>query len=633
MTNASPSALSPQPSSLEREAFAWMQARLVELLLRHDAPRFAATLGERAAGPLADPRVRRQRELAALWHLHAELLDGILPLIRRRLSFAAPRELRTEALPARGRVDWPRTAAEHGRERPGQHPLEVRTRRRRRHFGTPENLLVVATLLECRASAEQLLEAEQAQAGPAALRHPLREVIAACDRELAFPQLAGLVPEAAQLLAEGPDAIHDLEQEAAETLPPGRGGAYDDLLAWRQRRATLSLADQAREPAGSHALGADPASAELLYRLWLFYEIVDLLQRRGALVALQDGGAGASFVWGEGAERRRYRLVAGAEREARWSNTSPVRLDLVIEREGAAELRDGAALVWREPGFVIETAFAPEPPFEAVVARTLARLQLAGERHGALLIGLSGEASEYDVAPQPEADPGPAGIRLGVRELRPAIGGEESSQAVLAGLLAEAHASIGPPVPIACHGIFLDTLSAAERSALLGRDGTPLPTTDLLACPKPHVGPWRVDLVSRERHCCRDRRLCHIAGQVGAQPPLRPPRSVEELIDELAQVVERRPAEEVDEAAIDAIAGRVEALTRRFAELAGDFGDIVVYEGRLRDTGMEHTLHLLGLALLDVSEQIVDEWPDVPGFSGHGARSRSRHKGRIAAMR
>jgi hypothetical protein len=39
---------------------------------------------------------------------------------------------------------------------------------------------------------------------------------------------------------------------------------------------------------------------------------------------------------------------------------------------------------------------------------------------------------------------------------------------------------------------------------------------------------------------------------------------------------------------------RVEALTRRFAEFAGDFGDGRVYEGWLRDAGMDRTIHLLG---------------------------------------
>src|SRR5215471_1076195 len=95
----------------EREAFVWMQGRMVELLLRHDVQRFGATFGEQIADQLRHPLLARERELAVLFYLRDELFGSILPRIKRRLSFAAPREAIVEQLPPRGRIDWPRTMA------------------------------------------------------------------------------------------------------------------------------------------------------------------------------------------------------------------------------------------------------------------------------------------------------------------------------------------------------------------------------------------------------------------------------------------------------------------------------------------------------------------------------------------
>lgn len=583
-------ALSPQPSAL---AFAWMQARLVELLLRYDAPGLAAELGERPGGGLGDPRLARHRELAALWHLRGELFDGALPQIKRRLSFAAPRELRVEPLPPRGRVDWQQTAAAGLRDRPDQPPLEAHTRQRRRHFGTPENLLVVVTLLEYRRAAGRLFEGELASAGPAALRHPLHAIVDACDRELAFPPLAGLLPEAERILAgDGDLTAEELHRQVAGRLPPGRAGAYDELLAWRERLAALDLAAPAAAADAAAALGLDPARDDALYRAWIFYELADLLRRRDRLTAIDDSGL--RFSWGEGAGRREYALRRSLPPDGRWQGAPPPSPWLLIERGAREAVWDGAEPVWREPGYVVAAAFAPRPDLGDAARRLVGELQLSGERRGALAFAHAGDGPPLSAQ---TLSPGPAPeLSAGIFQIAPAPGDEGGAQAELERLLEAAHAAIGPAVPVACHGVFLDALSAAERLALIGRDGLALPGDpgELLACPKPHVGPWRVDLVSRPEHCCRDPRLCHIAGRPGARRPVRPPRSTEDLLRELDQLFDARAPDEIDEAAAEAVARRVEALTRRFADIAGDFGDIALYEGRLRDAGMDRTLHLLG---------------------------------------
>jgi hypothetical protein len=105
-----------------------------------------------------------------------------------------------------------------------------------------------------------------------------------------------------------------------------------------------------------------------------------------------------------------------------------------------------------------------------------------------------------------------------------------------------------------------------------------------------------VDVVSRERHCCQDAWLCHIIGQAGAQKPLRPPRTAEELLTELQQAFTPGDGDEMSDTTVAAISRQVEALTRRFAEITGAYRRIEVYYHRLRDLGMEYTLDLLGPA-------------------------------------
>src|SRR6266496_310324 len=192
---------------IEQAAYATIQARLIALLLRHDEDGFRRFIDARPGFMAEDAVPRRYRELGVLFFLRDELFEHILPRIVRRLSFEAPRSTIVEEPPARGRIDWARTLDAAWAERPGEPPLVLHTRQRRRDFATPENLLVVATLLEYRADVQRILWSERGLIGSAALRHPLNEIVERCERELAFPQFASLRRIALQ--------IHD--KDATET--------------------------------------------------------------------------------------------------------------------------------------------------------------------------------------------------------------------------------------------------------------------------------------------------------------------------------------------------------------------------------------------------------------------------------
>ena len=537
------------PTPAERDAFVWMQGRMVELLLRHDAPRFRSTFGEQIADQLAHPLLARYRDLAVLFYLRDELFDSILPRIKRRLSFAAPRELMVEDLPPRGRIDWGRTMTASWRERPGEAPLEVQTRQRRRHFATPENLLTVATLLEYRAAVQRLLDEEAVRDSVLAVRHPLHEIADACTRELAFLQFAGLMREASAIV-EGyaSTTTDDLELAVADNLLPGRNSAYDDLLGWRHRLRVLNLLERTVDVSVEPMLGSDPQRDNYLYQLWLFYELGDLLQREGRLVDWPAADMCLTFTWGSDANQGTYILTHDRGIRQRWENAPGVRPDLYVARADRAEIRDDATLVWHEPGYMLDAKYykprdsarAPASP----VKRMIADLQLTGERHGALLFAFqSGDAADASLTDEPDLtaeaeqqtqrdaplyhvapDVRTAYIvqrdtQIAIWRIQPQTQADTSAlRQTLSALLDRAHRALRNRVPIECHGFLpdIDTINPGNT-----RPARCPKCDELLAfCPKPHVGADRVDRVCPRCDCLRSKRLCHIIGRgIYTAPP------------------------------------------------------------------------------------------------------------------
>ncbi|NJL06545.1 MAG: hypothetical protein HC911_16900 [Chloroflexaceae bacterium] len=599
----------------EQAAFLWLQGRMVELLLRHDLPRFGHIFGERQSAMATDERLRHYRELAVLMYLRDELFASILPRIKRRLSVAAPREMQTEHLPPRGRIDWARTSADGLRERPGEPPLTVTTRQRRRHFTTPENLLTVVTLLEYRTAVQRLLENELLLNRIQALRHPLHEIVTGCTRELAFPAFAGLVQASTAIISgHGPQTVAELVAAVAANLLPGRTSAYDELLAWRRKFTELQLLDRTRS-AELPMLGSDPARDNYLYQLWLFYELADLLQQANRVQEWSVRTMQITFTWGSGNDQRTYQLQHDQGIAHHWNNAPGVRPDLYIVRADRQEVRAGSTLIWREPGYVLDAKYyrphassaAPGNP----VKRVIADLHLTGERHGALLFAFQGQpeapaagaAAQADTtapdvdaiqqvaAPLYEVTPNAIGqqtttpdVRIGIWRVQPAItdGGQQTAQTLQA-LLDHIHAALKERVELRCRGVFLDRLSATAHGRLIDpadtqrRDGTqPLALDDLLLCPKPHVSAGRVDLVSLQHDCCTNAHVCHIVGQAGVQKP----RRLTTIIDVIEATHAAQPEADAD-ARIAVATQQVQIVVQRYADLVQP--DIARYREWIRN--------------------------------------------------
>lgn len=540
-----------QPTQAERAAFLWMQGRMVELLLRHDLPRFGKTFGEQIADELAHPELARYRELAVLFYLRDELFNSILPRIKRRLSFEAPRELKVEALPPRGRIDWGRTIAASWRERPGEPPLDVQTRQRRRHFATPENLLTVATIIEYRAAAQLLLDAEAAHDSALAIRHPLHEIAEQCTRELAFVQFAGLAHEAQAIVdsvAEMP--VGELEAAVAERALPGHNSAYDELLDWRRKLRRLQLLDRTSALAPQPMLGADPSRDNYLYQLWLFYELGDLLQRTNRLLEWHIGGMRLTYTWGNGAEQRSYALTHDQEIPQHWLKSPGVRPDLYIARIDREQLTSADHVLWQAPGYVLDAKYyrphdSPKAPSNPV-KRLLADLHLTGERHGALLFAFQ----EHDAQPNPNdanlpPEPGllylveraahadalvPGESKIAIWRVQPRLDRAAAHHEVLAALLDRVHCALRERPTIACYGVLPDADTISPSGSQAARCHT---CGEVLAfCPKPHISPRHIDYVCPRCHCLRSAQHCHIIGQasVSLPPFVKRVQSTEDLI-------------------------------------------------------------------------------------------------------
>lgn len=573
----------------ERDAFLWMQGRMVELLLRYDIPRFTSTFAELSASANLeeDAALSQLRELAVVIYLRDELFEQILPRIKRRLSFAAPRAIMVEDLPARGRIDWPRTMAASWRELPEEPPLEMHTRQRRRHFATPENLLTVVTVLEYRAVAQRLIDREQTRDPLSVVQHPLYDIVDACSRELIFPQFAGLERGAQAYLDEQAEqTIEALEQSVAEHAQPGHNGAYDDLLAWRAKLMQLRLLDRDSTTTPTAMLGVDPNRDNYLYQLWLFYELADLLRAQGGDPKWNVRDMTLRYTWGSDSERQTYILRhdrAIRKEHILWPGAPGVRPDFLITHEHPRELLDKGALIWREQGYVLDAKYyrprdddpkAPSGP----IKRMIADLQITGERNGALLFAFHGTGpTENNAATQglsPDAHAAQfiqPDIQIQLWRVQPASDGNgQALQRALHTILDHVHDRLKERVEVACHGVFLDTLSAnaagalADITGLTTRTGAAFNTAldDLLVCPKPQVAPWRVDLVSLTHDCCANGALCHIKGLTGAQKPQRLA-----ALDEIASALQQLAPGSDDEALVRAAQQQALVITRRYAQL------------------------------------------------------------------
>lgn len=349
-------------------------------------------------------------------------------------------------------------------------------------------------------------------------------------------------------------------------------------------------------------LGADPQRDNYVYQLWLFYEIIDLLKRAGRLTIWDIARQSLWFTWGDATDSCAYRVQHDQQIATRWNNAPGVRPDFYVERVDRIEIMDGTTLIWREPGYIIDAKYyrpRETGTVEAMpVKRMLADLQLTEECHAALVFAFTSFADDAaTVQPMPAAQR--AWHDSSIKRFHYQPTDDQQTEQHLRQLLNEIHTTLHQRVEVRCHGVFLNALGTNAHGELANLAGVTTrhgqlidaPLDDLLLCPKPHVAPGRVDLVSRSRDCVSNPWLCHVWNHPAVMPPMRTPRTADELLDELQHLFTNRPHPSDEDVSL--IAQQIETVTRRFAEIAGAYQQLDIYYNRLRDLGLAHTLDLL----------------------------------------
>lgn len=520
-----------------------LQRRVMRLLLLHDQRLFRGQFRAFYTGSDLPqlPVFAQYDRFLRLRTLSDELLEDIMPRIRRQLSLQTDQARLVEEAPTRGDIDWPRTIQRGWRESPGLLPIEFETRLRQRSTVTPENLFTVAVLLSYRALMNRFLAEALDEEG---LAEEERQVLAADDeqaeRELAAAYARALVATARQ------SDIRALARQVETRLRPGPN-PYRDLVDWWQRFSEFQVGRGGERRAHTLApLRSDDKADAWLYELWVMLEILHVLDEAGALpqgaVHVGIDRLGVVYSWA----RQQLRITYNRQVEetsgdsAGWKHGPGVRPDYTVERLEPLKVKHKDVLIWHEPPVLLDAKYYlsgndPERTHGAVK-------KLLGDMS---LLGASQCLLFFPALPEPETSgphesrlierhadrhhngvPIPAQVRL--YRLDPLMSLTDLQNRLRTVLdLVSSHLATRPTT-ISCQGVCLDpdTVSPGFRASS---------TALQVLCPKPHIGPGVYDVVHRD-DCLANPRLCHVIGQTFIPPFVLRATSQNELNQQTADL-------------------------------------------------------------------------------------------------
>jgi hypothetical protein len=508
-----------EPLDVRRERH--LQRRVLRLLLQHNETllrqQFRLFFADSALPPI--PLLQQYDRFVKLRTLSGELLNDILPRIRRELSLKTSHSRLREEAPTRGDIDWPRSLERNLSQQPGLPPLQFETRLRQRTLETPENVLVVALLLSFRQELQCTLNE---QFDDEELNASERQLLVSADeqaeRELAAAYARTLIKQASQA------DVSELAEQVTAHLRPGPG-PYRDLLAWWQRfngfRVGRATGQRATALASKRT---DEKTAAWLYELWIMLEIFHLLSQEAALqpdeIQIATDALQCTFSW----QGRRFRLLynrqldTSTSYEPDWEQGPPTRPDYTIERAEPLEIRHHGQLIWREPPVVLDAKYYLEGSdpsnTHGPMKKLLGDMTLLGARHGALFFPLLPEPQEgqeitrtlrrTDKQYTPDET-----SQIHLFHLEPQMSPERLRTRLRAILDVAIEQLPERPAPV-CRGVVSDSdsMNASTWSA----------PAHTIVCPKPHVGPGVFDLVNGETDCLKNPRLCHAIEQAIVPP-------------------------------------------------------------------------------------------------------------------
>ncbi len=500
-----------------------LQRRILRLLFQHDAPllrsQFRQFFVESTLPQL--PLLQQYDRYIKLQTLSTELLEDILPRIRRQLSLKTNHARLHEEAPTRGDIDWRRTLERSWSLAPGLPPTRFDTRLRQHSMDTPENLLTVAILLVYR---RELRQAMQDTFSDEALSAQERQTFVSFD-ERAERELASSYARALSEQAQQAD-INALAQEVTLHLRPGPS-PYRDLLGWWQRfmqfRVGRTSEDRALAMASKRS---DEKTDAWLYELWIVLEYLHFLEAEGAVQAqdmqVETDLLQGTFTW----QQRRFRLLYNRQLdtsttfEPDWQHGPSSRPDYTIERAQPLEIRLQSELIWREPPVVLDAKYylgGSDPTnTHGPIKKLLGDMTLLGSQVGVLFFPQLPEpqgeqqvtrivqrtGKQYQVKGE-----GPCQVQL--YHLAPGMPFSLLQERLRATLDLAAHSLPDRPKP-SCQGLWLDpdTVNSSRYT----------PPARTVLCLKPHIGQGVFDLVNVDQDCLKNPRVCHVMGQTIITP-------------------------------------------------------------------------------------------------------------------
>lgn len=569
----------------------WLERRVMRLLFQYDQRLFRGEFRIFFVESILPdiPVLQQYDRYIRLLTLSDELLDNIMPRVRRQLSLQTNRKRIREEAPTRGDIDWQRTLERTWRELPGLAPIDFDTHLRQRSTSTPENLLVVVILLAYR---QELKNIQVEGMNDEVMTNQERQLLVGMDeraeRELAAPYARALLGAASQA---DPDA---LVKQVISRLRPGKS-PYRDLIDWWQRFNDLSIGYAPGERRLSLTSRQRDDSDAWLYELWVALELAHFLYEKGALQPIDTNVDLDCFQFTFTWHNRKYRFLYNRNRykdsttNGSWESEHTLPPSYIIERENPLKIYHEDMLIWLEPPFVMSTQYYltnnQSTSIDGSIKKLLGDMMLLNAEHGALFLPLLSE-SQGEERIIGSIKPNPNRYHVGtlqntqieVYQLSPNIP-IPALQTRLEAILEHALRNLPERTEPACHGIWLDPDS-------INTSGTPVPPNTIL-CPKRHIGPGVFDLVDAERDCLKNPKVCHVIGQAIVRPEVIRITTREALFekssslrkrgDKMLHQAEQSGNEERTEQLRNYILNSVGNAVEQYVALRGDTGAIEDY--------------------------------------------------------
>ncbi len=534
----------------------FLQKRIIRLLFLLDKHEFDKLYRTFFAGTDL-PRMHTLEQYVRYIRLFTcsdELLDDIMPRIRRQLRLQSHKLLLYEEAPTRGTIDWQRSLQRTWNTTPGEPPRRFDTRWRQRTIASYENMFTVAVLHYYHETLKHLLNTEFADEPLLkAERHILADMAERVEREQAEPYVR-------MLLSETKTAdIETCAEQLELHMRPGPG-PYRDLLFWWEKFSSLRIGSMGRQQSLA-IMSRQEAERQnqWLYKLWFALELIHMLRQKQCITKLHSFTAyeiSCTFTWNKVSLRFTYTRQAETERFSSWENAPYIHALCTITRtEGLRVPRDiQKPLIWREPPIILETDYTfhtdNHTATDAPLQHLIGDMTVLEAEQGILFFPslpptqqghheMKRRATNNNEHMRPYYAGMNENFSVQFHELRPDPTHTTHVPLCLSTALDTVEKILSARKSIDCQGIWLD-LSTLDTNTVIDKDTEARKRNSSVAdemgkiihniiCPKPHIGRSVFDFVHNERDCLRNEHLCHIIGDGTLLPPA--PRSSATLED------------------------------------------------------------------------------------------------------